>query len=291
MRFFIPNEILFVIFSHLKFGDALIISKICRQWRNVAFAIIKKLPVVIHQNSLCDRSERNPSRSLTISLKFLQNFRIWFSQVTAIDASNANTLCPIPQICLYCPILRYLNLSGLDFLSELKLSEILISCPSIEYLDVSKCFKLSPLSLILISDNLKELKHLNISQTQLASLSSILYLLNSHGSSLVALEMTQAILLGERDWISVLDAVTKCTKIEKIDFSYNCLLTDYALEELTINSRKLELNVKYCDQLSIRAVSDTVKRCDYNLIIHHNARIPDYTPEGIRSYIQYLIGQ
>jgi Leucine-rich repeat (LRR) protein len=141
-----------------------------------------------------------------------------------------------------------------------------------------------------MSEHLKALKYLNISQTQLASIYSILYLLNTHGNTLVQLKMRQAILLGERDWITVLEAVTD-TKIEKVDLSYNCLLTDYALEKLNIKSRKLELNVKYCDQLSIKAVSCAVERSDNNLIIHHNARIPDYTPEGIQSYIQYLVGQ
>lgn len=285
---FIPNEILYMIFSYFNFDDGLVMAKVCRQWRNVAYMIITQLPVIVTENSLCDRY----SHKFKINTKLLINIQVWLSKVSTIDASAAISSCPILEFCSFCPKLSSLNLSGLDFISNETLSGILISCQSIENLDLSKCYQLSPSALILLSDQLQKLKYLNISQTQLASLSSILYLLNSRGSALVSLVMSQAILLGERDWLDVFDAISyTCTRIEIIDISYNCLLTDCALEKLEIKSRKLELNVKCCDQLSVRGVSDTIKRCYPNLIIHHNARIPDYTPEGIRSYIQYLIGQ
>jgi hypothetical protein len=144
----------------------------------------------------------------------------------------------------------------------------------------------------MISDSLKNLSKLNISQTQMATYSSISHLFKVSGQNLVELGMSQSPLLGEQDWIGIIKGICEtCPRLLKIDFSYNCLVTDEALDCLTFKSERMTLNLKYCDQLSKRAVHDLMEKCSPRLMIYHNARIPDYTPQGIRDYIKYLVGQ
>ena len=287
---YLPDEIILQIFTYLSFMDGLKAAKVNHQWRCAAYDIVKKWPLIINQDSLSDRSLDFPSKGQASSIRYFYSIRTWLNSVSELDCSAAIS-CPIKDLSSYCPNLKTLNISGLESISEACLNCIITDCPLIEHLDVSNCYHFAPSTLILIADNLQNLKSINISRTQLANISSITHFIKQKSKSLVKLQMRQCVLLSELDWVMFLDTISNySSKISHLDISFNCLFTDDALIKLCICSN-LELDVRNCDQLSIRCVRDTMKRYHPYLVMYQNARIPDYTPEGIRSYIQYLIGQ
>ena len=298
---YLPTEIIELIFIHLSFRDNLEMAQANRQLRWIASHHWSRLPLYISGNHIVSSNHnknftQTKSKPILITRQNLIKMAIPLSQVTVVDASQRRDACPI-ALAIIAPFLAQLssiNLSGNDAITDQTLFSIASACPRLQNLELEHCIRLGPLSMDHIAQ-LPYLETLNICSTQLATCNTIHQLVTACRNTLKSLNLSKSYSLGHRDWNWILEKIgSECTQLETLNLSSNHALTDEALNDWKVALEKrrginrMELDVRDCEQLSLRSLELLQK--SLGLALQQNARLLDYSSEGIRDYIQMLMG-
>lgn len=295
--YYFPNELIESIFSHLSFRDALELRQVNRQWRSISLSL--SFPVHLREDQITGPwIGRHPQlvKSILINERNLAKMSNSLQMVVELDASWGDVSWQsLLGLTARLPNLRRLNLSGMARLSNSTLGFILTTHSQLTHLNVSRCHDLSPAVLDWIH-KLPSLQMLDLSHTRIITLDGMLSLVKSL-ECLVSLSLRSAFYLNQQDWLLILETIgLECRSLRALDASQNSMLTDEALASFgqalgcrLLHLSHIDLNLENCDQVSHQSVNSLRHAFPCLLTIRANPLIQDYSPQGIRQYLDIIL--